>query len=132
MTIIFELIRYVIFIIIGVFFIKFYVKKKGWYVSYRISLIMSLIWKTSILLVLIVINFLMQYFRSSKILRLGEIIIINMILSYFCDILFGTLVFKSFYNQKLEESIIIISIIVLIEMIIDNSILYPLMFLINF
>lgn len=132
MTYIFELIRYVIFLIIGVFFIKFYVEKKGWDGSYRMSFLFNLIWKTLILFMLIGIDFLMQHLRSAKILRLGETIIIYMILSYFGDILFGILIFKFIYNQKIQESVIIISIIVLIEMILDNGIFYPLTFFISF
>lgn len=131
-TIIFELIRYVIFIIIGVFFIKFYVEKKGWDGSYGKLLLFNLIWKTLMLFMLIGLDFLMQHFISAYILWIVEIIILTMILSYFGDILFGILIFKYIYTQKIQESVIIISIIVLIEMILDNVIFYPLMYFINF
>ena len=131
-TIIFELIRYVIFIIIGVFSIKIYEEKKGRDGSYRSSLLFNLIWKTLMLFMLIGFDFLMQLLRSAQILRLGHTLIISMIFSYFGDILFGILIFKFIYKQKIQEYVIIISIIVLIEMILDNTIFYPLMYFISF
>ena len=51
-------------------------------------------------------------------------LIMMILISFSINILLGVRLFKLVYNQKIQESIVIILIIVIIEMILESVILY--------
>jgi len=117
-----EILRYIIFLVMGIIFTKWYVEKKAWDGSYRISLTFNLIWKTINFFVLITINLTLEYFWFVFLLKSGEVMILTIITTiswFFLNIFLGIIIFKIIYKQKMQESIILIIIIVIIEMFLD-------------
>ena len=117
-----EILRYIIFLVMGIIFTKWYVEKKAWDGSYRISLTFNLIWKTINFFVLITINLTLEYFWLVFLLKSGEVMILTVIKTiswFFLNIFLGIIIFKIIYKQKMQESIILIIIIVIIEMFLD-------------
>lgn len=137
MNLIFEISRYIAFIIIGIILIIWYLKKKGWDVSYKTSLIFNFIWKTLIFFIFLGIDLLLEeycliyYDHSNYISYNSEIIyLLIMILRFFINIFLGIAFFKIIYKQKMQESTVIILMIVVIEIILENIILlvYPFLY----
>jgi len=132
MNIIFEISRYIIFIIIGIILIIWYWKKKGWDVSFKVSLIFIFIWKTIIFFIFLGIDLLIEeYWIISYYYFYDEIIyLLIMIFRFFINIFLGITFLKIIYKQKMQESIVIILMIVIIEIILENIILlvYPFLY----
>ena len=132
MNIIFETSRYILFIIIGIILIIWYWKKKGWDVSFKVSLIFIIIWKTIILFLFLGIDLIIEeYWITDYYYFYDEIIyLLIMILRFFINIFLGIAFLKIISKQKMQESIIIILIIVIIEIILENIILllYPFLY----
>jgi len=134
MNIIFEISRYIIFIIIGIILIIWYFKKKGWDGSFKTSLIFNFIWKTLIFFIFLGFDLLIEeYWLSNNYYIFFYIEIIYLlitILRFFINIFLGITFFKIIYKQKMQESTVIILIIVIIEIILENIILsvYPFLY----
>lgn len=133
MNIIFEISRYIIFIIIGIILIIWYLKKKGWDGSFKTSLIFNFIWKTLIFFIFLGFDLLIEEWLSNNYYIFFYIEIIYLlitILRFFINIFLGITFFKIIYKQKMQESTVIILIIVIIEIILENIILsvYPFLY----
>jgi len=128
MNIVFELVRYIIIVIIGIILIKWYERKKGWEHQFRTSLLFILCWKTIMLFILTGMNLILDLFLLDVFLNVNDLFIVYplmlVLLSFFINILLGISFFKLVYNQKNQESIVIILIIVIIEMILESILLY--------
>jgi len=126
MNLSFEIIRYVLFIIIGTILIKWYMQKKGREIAVKRILSFIIGWKTVMLFVLIGTDILIEpLWRVDIFLYFYEVTflpIIMVIVTFIINILLGIVFFEIIFKQKMQEIIIII--IVLIEMILDNSILF--------
>ncbi len=126
MNLSFEIIRYVVFIIIGIILISWYMQKKGRECAIKRMLSFIIGWKTVMLFVLIGTDILIEslwrldiYYYYSEVVTFP---IIMVIIAFVINILLGIAFFEIIFKQKMQEIIIII--IVLIELILDNSILY--------
>jgi hypothetical protein len=131
MNIIFETSRYILFIIIGIILIIWYWKKKGWDVSFKLSLIFIIIWKTLIFFIFLGIDLLIEEYWITSYYFYDEIIyLLIMIFRFFSNIFLGIIFLKIIYKQKMQESIVIILMIVIIEIILENIILllYPFLY----
>ena len=127
MNIFFELSRYIIIVIIGIILIIWYERKKGWEHQFGTSLLFILCWRTLMLIILITINVILDR-AFLNVYELSVIYpIILVIVSFFVNILLGVYIFRLVYNQKMQESIVIILIIVIIEMILESILLYSLL-----
>ena len=127
MNIMTEVLRYIIIIPIGIMFIRWYVRKKGWEHQFRNSIFFILCWRT---LIFIIVLF-MSYILDLAFLNVNEFNlfypVILVILSFFINIFLGVNVFKLVYRQKIQESIVIILIITIVEMILESIILYSIL-----
>ena len=126
MNLSFEIIRYVVFIIIGIILINWYMQKKGRENAVKRMLFFIIGWKTIMLFVLIGTDILIESLWRVDIFshyyEVTIIPIIMVIVAFIINILLGIAFFEIIFKQKMQEIIIII--IVLIELILDNSILY--------
>jgi len=121
MNFIFEITRYIFFLIIGIILIEWYIKKKGWENSISKSLIYVFTWKTIMLFIYLGIDFIIDpeaFFYSS---------IIMLLISFFINIFLAIIFFKLIFKQKIIESIVIILIIVIIEIILESFLLYTIL-----
>ncbi len=135
MDIIFQISLYIIFMIIGIILVTWYLKKKGWDGSLKLSLTFNFIWKTIIFFIFIGIDLLIEenWLTNSYSIYVEIIFLPIMILRFFINILLGKTLFEIIYRQKKQESIIIILIIVILELILESIILllYPLLYLLT-
>lgn len=128
MDIISELLRYIIIIIIGIIFIKWYERKKGWEHQFKTSLLFILCWRTLMYSIVIILNFILDLvFRNVYELYFIYPLIL-LIVSFFINIFLGVKIFKLVYNQKSQESIVIILIIIIIEMVVESILFYSFLF----
>ena len=127
MNIIFELVRYIIIIIIGIILIRWYERKKGWEKKFRTSLLFILCWRTLMFIILILMNLILDlaFLNVYELYIIYPIILVSV--SFFVNILLGVYIFKNAYRQKMQESIVLILIIVIIEMILENILLYSIL-----
>lgn len=119
-----EIVRYFIIMIIGIISIKWFERKKGWEISFGISLLFIFSWKTIMIFLLISMNLLLDQFLLEVYEFYIVYLIMMILISFSINILLGVRLFKLVYNQKIQESIVIILIIVIIEMILESVILY--------
>jgi len=127
MNIFFELGRYVIIVIIGIILIIWYERKKGWENQFGRSLLFILCWRTLMFIILITINVILDR-AFLNVYELSVIYpIILVFVSFFINILLGVYIFRLVYNQKMQESIVLILIIVIIEMIIESILFYSIL-----
>ncbi len=130
MDVIYELVRYLIILIIGILLIKWYDIKKGWEKPLRISILYIFSWKTSMLFIFLGMNFLINLFLSlleiySTFYDLYILYPIMLVLqSFFINLILGIAFSKLIYKQTIQESVVIILIIIIIEIIIESFILY--------
>lgn len=130
MAIIFELLRYFVIMVVGIVLIKWYERKKGWEFQFRTSLLYIFCWKTVMLFILIGVNFLLDFFSLDLLYDLYFLYpILLVVISFFVNIFLGVNIFKFVYNQKTQESLVIILIIVFIEMILESILLYSILIL---
>ena len=128
MYILFELLRYFVIMVVGIVLIKWYERKKGWEIQFKTSLLCILCWKTIMLFILIGVSFLLDFFSldlSYDLYFLYPILLV--VVSFFVNIFLGVNIFKFVYNQKTQESLVIILIIVIIEMILESILLYSIL-----
>ena len=133
MDIIFLLVSYTLFIIIGIFFIKWYIPKKGWDKSIKKMCIFVITWKTVMLFLFIGAAFLNDFIWSWSAAdfyrytdsALFHTISMEITLSII-NCLLGILFFEIIFKQIMQEVIIII--IVIAEMVIDYCVLYPIFY----
>jgi len=119
-----EIVRYFIIMIIGIISIKWFERKKGWENSFGISLLFIFSWKTILIFLLISMNLLLDQFLLEVYEFYIVYLIMMILISFSINILLGVRLFKLVYNQKIQESIVIILIIVIIEMILESVFLY--------
>lgn len=125
MDIEFELLRYFVIMVVGIVLIRWYERKKGWEFQFRNSLFCILWWKTVMLFILIGLNFLLDFFSLDLFYAFFFLYpILLVVVSFLVNIFLGVNIFKFVYNQKTQESLVIILIIVLIEMILETILLY--------
>ncbi len=127
MNIITELLRYIIIIIIGIILIRWYERKKGWNPRFRTSLLFILGWRTLIFIFVLIITFYLDLAFLNEFSLYFIYSIILVILSFFISIFLGVKIFNLVFRQKMQESIVIILIITIIEMILENFILYSIL-----
>lgn len=114
----FEIIRYILFLIVGIILIEWYIKKKGWENSISKSSFYVFTWKTLMLFIYIGIGFIIN---PESIIYSS---IIMLLISFFINIFLAVIFFKLFFKQNTIESIVIILIIVIIEIILEIILLY--------
>ena len=130
MDVIYELIRYLIILIVGILLIKWYDIKKGWEKPLRISILYIFCWKTSMLFVFLGMNFLINLFlllleTYSLFYQLYIFYPIMLVFqSFFINLIIGIAFSKLIYKQTIQESLVVILIIVIIEIIIESYIMY--------
>ncbi|MFX1390131.1 MAG: hypothetical protein ACFE9Z_08725 [Promethearchaeota archaeon] len=127
MDILFEVIRYVLYIIIGTFLIKWYSYKKGWEKSIIISLLFTIFWKVIIFNLILVLTLLIEFFLGFNLSNPAEsygISLILMMISFVLNISIGLLLFSKLFKQKIHESIVIILTIAIIELLTENILFY--------
>ena len=122
MILIFGLVRFISFLVIGLFLFKWYSKKKGWDEKSQLYYIFS--WISIIALLQISLDFLMGSLNILEPWISTLFFILIVIVSFFFNILIGYLLFKHFYNEDKQEAVIIILIIVVSEIIFENLVLY--------
>lgn len=126
MDILYELVRYILSIIIGIFLIRWYIEKKGWENSFGNCLFFIFSWKSIMFFILCGLEILwdvdLDYLYATIIYSITVLTI-----SFFINICLGTVFFGLILKQKLIESIVIILIIIIIELILENIILYSLL-----
>ena len=126
MDIITEFIRYIIIIIIGIILINWYERKKGWDYRFRFTLYFILGWRTVIFLILIIMNLTIDlFFESFQLYIFYSIIVV--IVAFPINIFLGVKIFKFVYKQNTQESLVIILIIVIIEMILESFLFYAIL-----
>ncbi len=127
MDIITELLRYILIIIIGIILIKWYERKKGWAYQFKTSLTFTLCWRTLIFILVLFMNFILDliFLNVNEVYFIFQIILV--LLSFFTNIFIGVKIFKLFYRLKIQDSIVIILIITIIEMILESIILYSIL-----
>ncbi len=128
MDVISELLRFIIIIIIGIILINWYERKKGWVYRFRISLFFIFFWRTVIFLILIIMNLTLDLFFESYLLNIFNLII-PVIVTFFINIYLGVKIFSFVYKQNSQDSLIIILIIVIIEMILESFFSYTILIL---
>jgi hypothetical protein len=130
MDIIIELLRYIIIIIIGIILITWYEKKKGWEYQFRTSFFFILCWRTIMFFIFMIINYIFEPFLLEPNSFDFSLIIYSItlvIVTFFINIFLGVIIFKFVYNQKAQESVVIILIIVIIEIILDSFLSYTIL-----
>lgn len=116
-----------IIVIIGIILVIWYERKKGWKTQFRTSLLFVLCWRTLMFIILIIINVILdRAFLNVYELSVNYPIILVFV-SFFFNILLGVYIFRLVYNQKMQESIVIILIIVIIEMVLESILLYSIL-----
>ena len=127
MNIVFELLRYIIIVIIGIILSIWYERKKGWEFQFRATLLFILCWRTLMFIILITINLILDlaFLNVYELIFIYPIILV--IVSFFINILLGVYIFKNVYRQKMQESIVLILIIVILEMILESILLYSIL-----
>lgn len=131
MNILFELICFTFYIIIGTILVKWYTNKKGWESSLDTSLLFTVCWKLIMFTLIIGLKLLIEFFWSINLanpLESYNFSLILMIVFFTLNILLGTLLFKNVFKKNSQESIFIILTIVIIELLIENLILYFIMY----
>jgi hypothetical protein len=128
-NILYEITRFSSFLIIGFTLIRWYGKKKGWSYNVKIDLLLILSWNLIMSLLLLVMDLMVDNFLRSLVYFYGGIYLLFLILmlfiSFFLNLYIGFLLFKILYKQNKQDAFIIILIIVIMELIIDNLVLYP-------
>ena len=124
-----EIVRYFIIIIIGIILIRWYERKKGWDHQLKTSLFFTLCWRTLIFSLVLFLNFMLDLiFLNVDVNEVYSIFqIILVLFSFFINIFLGVKIYKLFYRLKMQDSIVIILIITIIEMIIESIILYSIL-----
>ncbi len=129
LNILYEITRFSSFLIIGFTLIRWYGKKKGWSYNVKIDLLLILSWNVIMSLLLIVMDLMVDNFLHSLVYFYQGIYLLFLILmlfiSFFLNLYIGFLLFKILYKQNKQDAFIIILIIVIMELIIDNLVLYP-------
>ena len=123
MDVIYELLRNIIIVIIGIILINWYERKKGWVYRFRISLFFIICWRTVIFLIVIIMNLTLDLFFESYLLDIFNLII-PVIVTFFINIYLGVKIFTFIYKKNTQDSLIIILIIVIIEMILESFLFY--------
>jgi hypothetical protein len=127
MDILTDLLLYILIIIIGIILINWYVKKKGWVYRFRTSLYFILWWRTVMLLLVLLINLGLELFFTSFLhinLSYNIIPLFFLIIIFFINIYLGVKIFKFIYKQDAQESLVILLIIVIIELILETFLFY--------
>ncbi|MFX1379153.1 MAG: hypothetical protein ACFFA4_08650 [Promethearchaeota archaeon] len=127
MNLTFQLLGFLFFIITGFFIFKWYLHKKGLEYDIKRIIIFIGVWKTIMLFILIWTDYMndqigkIDPFYHYEILFLPNILVI---ISFVINFLLGILLFEIIFKDLRHEVIIII--IVILEMIFNNCILFPL------
>jgi len=127
MDIITELIRYIIIFIIGIILVNWYERKKWGENRFKTSLVFILSWRTVIFLIVIIMNLIIDLFLLESLYNLYYYIIylfMMVTVTFFINIFLGVNIFKFIYNKKTQESIFIILIIVIIDIILESFLFY--------
>lgn len=124
MDIITELIRYIIIIIIGIILINWYERKKGWDYRFRISLYFILCWRTVIFLILIITHLILDLILDPFSQNYIFYPIVLVLVTFIINIFLGIKIFKFVYKQNTQESLVIILIIVITELILESFLFY--------
>jgi len=131
MDILFEIICYIFYIVIGTILIRWYTYKKGWEKSLDTSLLFTICWKIIMLSLIIGLTLLIEFFLGidfSNPFQSYGFSLILMIVSFTLNIFLGLILFRNVFKHSIHESIVIILTIVIIEMITENVVLYFIMF----
>jgi len=131
MDILFEIICYILYIIMGTVLIRWYTYKKGWEKSLDTSLLFTICWKVIMLSIIIGLTLLIEFFLGidlSNPIQSYGLSLILMIVFFTLNIFLGLILFRSAFKKNIHESIVIILTIVIIELITENVVLYFIMF----
>ena len=122
-----ELLRYSIIIIVGITLVNWYERKKGWIYRFRISLYFILLWRTVVLLMVFLFNIILDLIFISFLsidITYSFFQIFFVIVTYFINIFLGVKIFSFIYKKNAQESLVVILIIVILEMILESFLLY--------
>ena len=129
MNITYIILKLITFILIGFVLLRWIEKKKGWVYSNKTDLYLILSWKLIILSLLFVLDFIFEVYFFPMIMN-SSWIILNfffsfLLISFLINLYVGFLLFKAFHKENKRDYVIIILLIVIVEYIIDNLVLYP-------
>ncbi|TFF89310.1 MAG: hypothetical protein EU549_01050 [Promethearchaeota archaeon] len=122
-----EILSYIIVIIIGIFLINWYDRKKWGKKRIKISFLFIIVWQTLMLGAIFLTNWFLEVIFIESLITYYYLIINPILLigvKFFLNIIIGSYLFKFFYKEPIQESIIIIIIIVLIMIILNNLLFY--------
>lgn len=126
----FQIIRFFLFFILSFFILRWYLRKKGLERNIKTILFYIISWKTLMFCVLIGADYLNdQIGRLDLFNYYYEALffpIILVILSLIINFLLGILFFEFIFKEIMHEFVIII--IVTLEFILDNCVLYPIFY----
>jgi hypothetical protein len=126
---IYSVIRLITFILIGVLLLRWMEKKKGWTYSVKTDLYLIISWNLILFALLFVLDLIYQVYFFPLSLLTSWVFLIYLILafliSFFINLYIGYLLFKAFHKENKRDNVIILFLIVIVEFIIDNLILYP-------
>ena len=134
-NILYTIIKFITFILIGFFLVRWIEKKKGWIYSVKTDIYLIISWKSIIIALLICLDLISEALFFPLLLSTSWIILIFffsfLLISFFFNLYIGFLLFKKFHKENKRDYILIILLIVIVEYIIDNLILYPISILMN-
>ena len=126
---IYSVIRLITFILIGVLLLRWMEKKKGWIYSVKTDLYLIISWNLILFALLFVLDLIYKvYFFPLSLLTSWVFLIyliLDLLISFFINLYIGYLLFKTFHKENKRDNVIILFLIVIVEFIIDNLILYP-------
>ena len=126
---IYSVIRLIVFILIGVLLIRWIEKKKGWSYSAKTDLYLIISWNLIIFSLLFIFDLIYEVYLFPLFLNTSWIfltyVILVLLISFFINLYIGFLLFKIFHKENKRDNVIIIFLIVTVEYIVDNLILYP-------
>lgn len=130
-NILYEITRFLSFFIIGFILIRWYGNKKEWSYTIKNHLLFIISWKASMLFLLLLLDVTIESYLYSLTIFSQWIyflfLLLMFLVSFFLNFYIGFSLFKTFYKESKQDGIIIILIIVIVEFILDNLILYSIM-----
>ena len=127
---IYLIIKFITFIFIGILLVRWMEKRKGWTYSVKNDLVLIISWNLIIFSLLFIMDLIYEIYTIPSILN-GLLIFLYILLtplfiSFIINLYIGFILFKAFHKENKRDNVIIILLIVIVEYIVDNLILYPL------
>lgn len=131
-NIIYQIIRLITFILIGFILVRWMEKRKGWTYSRKTDLYLIMSWNLIISSLLFVLDLINELYLTPVFHLILQFVYFflyflfsSLFISFFINFYVGFVLFKAFHKENKRDNVIIILLIVIVEYIIDNLMLYP-------